>query len=264
VIAVDWFFYDAPIWFSLPTFVLLAVALSWGILLAVRPWVTRTAETNPDWDRVLGYAMQSYGILFGIVLALIAVSVYENYQRINGVVLDEASVIGALFRDFAGYPDALAEQLHEELRRYVQGVITIDWPLMQQNIIPAEGNNHVESMGRLLFEFEPISTGQQVLHTQTVDTFNDFLIARRARLDETKLALPPLLWVVLAIGAVLNALMISLVEARNLRIHLIMSGIIGVFVSLVVYTTASMDHPYAGFVSITPEAFENLLELLGS
>ena len=35
---------------------LLAVALSWGILLAVRPWVTRVAETNQDWDRVLGYA----------------------------------------------------------------------------------------------------------------------------------------------------------------------------------------------------------------
>jgi hypothetical protein len=263
VIAVDWFFYDAPMWFSLPTFVLLAVVLSLGILLAVRPWVTRAAEKNPDWDRVLGYAMQSYGLLFGVVLALIAVSVYENFERVNGVVLDEASVIGAMFRDFSGYPADVAEQLHEELRRYVQGVITTDWPLMQENIIPAEGNEHVESMGRLLFEFEPSSIGQQVLHTQTVDTFNDFLIARRARLDETKLALPPLLWAVLAIGALLNALMISLVEAKSLRIHLIMSGIIAVFVSLVIYTTASMDHPYAGIVSITPEAFENLAQLLG-
>ena len=260
--AVDWFFYDAPMWLSLPTFVLLAVALSLGILLAVRPWVTRTAESNPDWDRVLGYAMQSYGLLFGVVLALIAVSVYENYQRINGVVLDEASVIGALFRDFSGYPAEVADQLHEELRRYVQGVVAVEWPLMRENIMPAEANDQVEAMGRVLFAFEPVSTGQQVLHTQTVDTYNDFLIARRARLDETKLALPPLLWAVLAIGAVLNALMISLVEAKSLRIHLVMSGIIAVFVSLVVYTTASMDHPYAGIVSITPEAFESLLQRL--
>jgi hypothetical protein len=259
VSAVDWFFYDAPIWFSLPTFVLLAVGVSWAILLAVRPWVIRTAGTQTDWDRVLGYAMQSYGILFGIVLALIAVSVYENFQRVNAVVLDEASVLGALFRDVAGYPTPLAEQLQEELRRYVQGVITIDWPLMQQDIIPAEGNVHVDSVRDLLFGFDPVTTGQQAMHAQTIDTFNDFMITRRARLDETKLALPALMWVVLAVGAVLNALMISLVESKSLRIHLIMSGIIAIFVALVIYTTAGMDHPYAGYVSITPEAFENLL-----
>lgn len=257
--AVEWFFYDAPMWFSLPTFVLLAVGLSWGILLAVRPWVTRTAGMHADWDRVPGYAMQSYGILFGIVLALIAVSVYENFQRVNTVVLDEASVLGALFRDVAGYPAPLAEELQEELRRYVQAVITIDWPLMQQDLIPAEGDVHVDSVRDLLFAYDPLTAGQQAVHAQTIDTFNDFMVSRRARLDETKLALPALMWVVLAVGAVLNALMISLVEAKSLRIHLIMSGIIAIFVALVIYTTAGMDHPCAGYVSISPEAFENLL-----
>lgn len=259
---MEWFFYEAPIWFSLPTFVVLAVAASLGILLAVRPWVTRVAATNRDWDRVLGYAMQSYGILFGVVLALIAVSVYENFQRVNGVVLDEAGAVGTLFRDVSAYPAPLAEQLTEELRRYVQAVITVDWPLMQQDVIPAAGSPHVDSLRDLLFAYDPVTAGQQAFHQETVAAFNDFVDARRARLDEVRLALPPLLWAVLAVGGLLNALMISLVEARNLRIHLIMAGIIAVFVALVIYTTASMDHPYAGSVSISPEPFENLLDLL--
>jgi hypothetical protein len=263
VSAVGWFFYDAPMWFSLPSFVLVCVVVSLGILLLVRPWVSRTAASNRDWDRVLGYAMQSYGILFGIVLALIAVSVYENFQRVNELVLTEAASIGALYRDMAAYPGPLADEMVGELQRYIEGVIRVDWPLMQQNIIPAEGNTHVDSLRDLLFAFEPATIGQQMVHGETVAEFNDFLDARRARLDETRLALPPLLWAVLAVGALLNALMISLVEARNLRIHLIMAGIIAVFVSLVIYTTASMDHPYAGAVNIPPEAFENLLNLIG-
>jgi sugar phosphate permease len=71
-----------------------------------------------------------------------------------------------------------------------------------------------------------------------------------------------LLWVLIAIGGVLNALMISLVEARNLRIHLIMSGIIAIFVALLVFVTASLDHPYAGPVSVDPDGFAVLLEQL--
>ena len=97
-------------------------------------------------------------------------------------------------------------------------------------------------------------------HNQTVGLFFDFVEARRARLDETKLALPPLLWVLVAVGAALNALMLALVEARNLRVHLIMSGLIAVFVALLIFVTAAMDHPYSGFVSVPPEPFQNLLE----
>ena len=110
--------------------------------------------------------------------------------------------------------------------------------------------------------FEPTTAGQQNLHNQTLSQFFDFVEARRARLDETKLALPPLLWIVLAIGAVLNALMLALVEVRKLRVHLIMSGIIAIFVGLLIFVTASMDHPYAGYVSITPEPFQNLIDQL--
>ncbi len=259
---MEWFFYEAPMWFSLPTFVLLAVGVSVGVLLLVRPWVSRMSATHADWDRVLGYAMQSYGILFGVVLALIAVSVYENFQRVNSIVLEEAATIGVLARDVAAYPGSLADDLTAELRRYVEDVIRVDWPLMIDDVIPDEGSPHVDALRNLLFAFEPATAGQQVFHSQTVGSFNAFVAARRARLDEVKLALPPLLWAVLAVGALLNALMISLVEAKSLRIHLIMSGIIAVFVALVIYTTASLDHPYAGAVSIPPEPFVNLLDYL--
>ena len=39
-----------------------------------------------------------------------------------------------------------------------------------------------------------------------------------------------------------------------------MSGLIAVFVALLIFVTAAMDHPYSGFVSVPPEPFQNLLE----
>jgi hypothetical protein len=41
-----------------------------------------------------------------------------------------------------------------------------------------------------------------------------------------------------------------------------MSGLIAVFVALLIFVTASMDHPYSGPISISPEMFENLLDQL--
>ena len=49
--------WDLPIWIGLPLFVVLFVAASWAILLALRPWVKRASKDTVDWDRTLGYAM---------------------------------------------------------------------------------------------------------------------------------------------------------------------------------------------------------------
>jgi len=114
----------------------------------------------------------------------------------------------------------------------------------------------------LLLAFEPSTGGQEALHNQTIAQYFDFVELRRDRLDETRLALPVLLWVLLGVGAVLNALMLALVEARNLRIHLIISGIIAVFVGLLIFITAAMDHPYSGVIAVTPDAFSEVYEQL--
>ncbi len=251
-----------PIWVTMPSFVLLFLGVSWGILLLVRPWVRRAAADHEEWDRVLGYAMSSYGVFYGILLALIAISVYENFERVDAVVLDQVSSLGALYRGMSGYPEPLALELQGHVRDYTLSVISEDWPLQQQGIIPSEGNARVDHIQSLLLAFEPTSVGQQTLHNQILSEYFDFLEARRARLDETDLALPGVMWVVLGIGAVINAVMLALVEAKSLRVHLIMSGIIAVFVALLIFVTASMDHPYSGYVNISPEAFQNLVDQL--
>ncbi len=56
--------------------------------------------------------------------------------------------------------------------------------------------------------------------------------------------------------------MIGLVETHRLRIHLVMAGIIAVFVGLLIFTIASIDHPYAGAISVSSEPFADLFDQL--
>lgn len=260
----DWFFYHLPIWVSLPVFVVVFVALSWLILLGVRPWVQRaSAADSLQWDRVLGYAMSSYGIFYGILLGLIAVSVYENFQRINGEVLDEVEALATLYRNTDAFPAPIAQELSSLLATYTIDVVNVDWPSQANGVIPTAGDATVNQIQSALYGIQPTSLGENSIFAQTLQVWADFQQYRRGRLEETELVLPPLLWAVVAIGSVLNALMISLVEIRSLRVHLIMAGIIATFVALLIYTIASMDHAYAGPVSVDPEPFLDLyLEIM--
>jgi hypothetical protein len=257
---VHWFFYDLPTWVSMPTFMLVFLGLSWLILLGARPFVTRAAATNADWDRVLGYAMSSFGLFYGILLALIAVSVYENFQRVNGISLDEVATIATLFRNFGAYPGAFGTDLQQQLQDYTMNVVAVDWPLQEAGIEPTAGDASIDAMQSALFAFEPGTISEQTVHTQTLAVFDRFVDVRRDRIDETELSLPGLLWAVVAVGAFLNALMIGLVESKSRRIHLIMSGIIAIFVAMLIFTTATIDHPYAGAVSVTSEPYLDLYE----
>ena len=244
----------------MPVFILVFVGLSWLVLLGVRPFVTRAAALNRDWDRVLGYAMSSFGLFYGILLALIAVSVYENFMRVKAISLDEVSQIATLFRNFEAYPSSMGGALQSLLQQYTLDVVTVDWPLQEAGINPVAGDVQIDAMQQIIFTHEPSTLAAQTVHNQTIAVFDRFVDVRRDRIDETELALPGLLWAVVGVGAFLNALMIALVESKSRRIHLIMSGIIAVFVAMLIFTTATIDHPYSGAVSVTSEPYKDLYE----
>ncbi len=256
---VAWF-YDIPVWLSLPGFVILFVAGSMLVLLVLRPWVRRMAENPAEWDRILGYAISSYGLFYGILLALVAVSVYQNFTQVHDAVLGETSALAAPYRDVSGFPGKEAVSLQDSLRDYVHTVINRDWPLQAEDIVPNDSTLAINRFQLHLLDFDPTTSGDQALLTQTIAQFNDFVTARRSRVAETTLSLPGLLWGVLWVGAVINAVLLALIQVKRLTIHVVMAGLIAVYVGLLIYTTASLDHPYSGSVNIGPGEFELLLK----
>jgi hypothetical protein len=252
-------FYDLPAAVSLPMFVGGFVVVSLGILLVLRPVVTRLSGDREEWDRVLGYAIASFGLFYGILLALVAVSVYTNFTTVNAAVLTETSNLAALYRDVSGFAPDQALPMQDDLRHYVHVVITQDWPLQRQDIVPDDGNAAVESLQRHLLALEPRTQGDQQLLGQTIQQFNAFIAARRERVADAQLSLPSLLWGVLWTGAVINAIMLGLIQVRRLTIHVLMAGLIAVYVGLLIYEIASMDHPYSGTIAIEPDDFRLLL-----
>jgi uncharacterized Tic20 family protein len=72
--------------------------------------------------------------------------------------------------------------------------------------------------------FVPGDAREINVQAQTLQSFEAFVGQRRERVEVTDLGLPSILWTVLWVGALLNAILLSLIQVRNLRIHLIMAG----------------------------------------
>jgi Protein of unknown function (DUF4239) len=256
---VMWF-YQLPTWLTLPGFILLFVGASCGLLLAVRPWVRRVVERTLEWDRVMDHAITMYGVFYGITLALVAVSVFQNFIRVDQVVQDEVAALAAFYRSVSGFDQPTAGTLQDMLRAYTQHVISVDWPQQASGQTPTVGGREVDQIQVTLFSYQPTNPAQNALHEEAIGQFNDFVSARRYRINESRLALPALLWLLLWVGAAINQTLLALIEVKEVLVHLIIMALISLFVALLIYVTLQLDHPYYGAVTIDPTDFQVLLD----
>lgn len=256
---LSWF-YETSIWVTLPLFVGGFVVVSCLIVLALRPVVQRRVSDTKEWDRALAHVIGTFGVFFSILLALVAVSVYENFAHTRQVAIEEAGRVGALYRATTGLEDDLGDEMRQVLDEYMHTVIEVDFPDQALGVLPGASDTQVDEFERLLHTVEADTRTDQAEFEQALATFDEFIESRRARLDATALALPPLFWLVIWVGAAINAVLIAFIHVTNPRLHLLMAGMLALFIGLVIFVTADTDHPFAGAISIGPEAYERVLE----
>ena len=110
------------------------------------------------------------------------------------------------------------------------------------------GTAEVDQIQSLLFSYQPDTEAQSNLQAQAIGQFNDFVSARRYRINESQLALPALLWMLLWVGALINQILISLIEVKEVLVHIIIASLISLFVAMLIYVTLQLDHPFYGAV----------------
>ena len=256
---LDWF-YQTPIWITMPVFLIGFVVVSCLIVWGIRPLVVRLVNNAKEWDRALAHVIGTFGVFFGILLALVAVSVYENFAYARQTAIQEASQVGALYRATVGLPEQTGEPLRTALDDYMHAVVELDWPQQQRGVLPEASDGQVDEIDGLLRRIEAEPGSEQAVLSQVLSTFDEFIESRRERIDATALALPSLLWLVIWVGAAVNVVLLGFIDVRSRRLHLIMVGLLSLFIGLVIFVTADMDHPYAGAISVDSGAYERVLE----
>lgn len=238
-----------------------AVAICWLGIVTLRPVVKSLVQRQPGLNETVGDFLQYFGVIYGLLLGLLAVATYQNLSDAEKTVGNEAAALGALYRDVSAYPEPARSEVQALIRDYTRYVIDEAWPLQQKGIVPAGAVMKAASIFERLSAFEPQSKSQEALHQETLRQFNTFFHHRRERLHSVTFSIPPVLWYTVAIGALLNMLLMWLFDLR-LGIHLLLGGVLSFFLATMITLILLMDQPFRGAVSVSPDAFELIYKQL--
>jgi hypothetical protein len=253
--------YDIPTWPMVGMFCVFFVGVTWLGIIFVRPILRAILGRHAGLNDSVGYLLGAHGVYLGVLLGLLAVSAYQNYTNVEGIVTNETTKLAGLYRDVDSYPEPDRTKLTSILKVYTEFVIKEAWPLQKKGLIPTKGTIIVNEFQKELMKFEPTTIGQQILHTEAIHQFNAFTEARRARLQSVTTGLPAILWAVVLIGAAVAIFLMWILDMKLVS-HFVLSGVVSFYLATLIALVAAMDNPFLGEVSVSSDAFQLVLDTL--
>jgi hypothetical protein len=252
---MDWFFrLPLPVLFAGIVGGFVMVTLVLAILLGrLREESHRQHPRTPEQAAYFGTQIW---LVYSLVLSLVAVGAWSEYQGASEKVSREVSTLEVIQRRAELYPEPTRTELDTAVRDYARAVAEGEWPQQRAGRHPSAAKHKFSRIHGILNTFEPERLSRQMMHAETLREASAASEARRARVHASHNSLPGVVWVAMLVGAVLalsGATFFVHVDHRGLRVVLI--GIMAAFVGLVVFTTAALDHPFEGEVTPSEEGF---------
>ncbi|MEQ5795419.1 DUF4239 domain-containing protein [Paracoccus sp. NFXS7] len=251
------FLYDIPLRDLAFYFSLAAVLSIFVGMLVLKPILRLLIGSGPDLNEAITHGTAGFNLFYGLLLGLLTVSAYQNNERVNEAVLNEATVLGALYSDINGYPEPVRSETKAMMRDYVLFTLYKDWPAHAQGSYLDGGGNRVNAMRQKLSGFEPTSAGQEILHAQMLSAFQEFTRARQLRLNGVYTEIPNVLWYAVLVGAAINILLIVLLRMRPVR-QFVLGTITAFFLGVILFVIVALDDPLRGEAAIQPDPLERL------
>jgi hypothetical protein len=208
---------------------------------------------------VAGFIYAVLGVVYAVLLGLMVVAVWEDWNMALRTVDDEASALAEIFWLADRMPESEGHHIQELARSYARVVVNEEWPLMEQEKSSPRAWALISSIRASLQSFDPSTPAQQVLYEQGFERMRDLADARRDRMLEAKNGLPAILWVVLILGGIVVVSFTYLFGLDSTLVHVFMVAALALIIALVLFTVAALNFPFKGDITIGPEAMEQIL-----
>ena len=245
--------YDHPIWLSGAVVIALAVFISWiGLAIAARIWPHDIRVNHND---VAGFIIAIVGVVYAVLLAFIAVAVWQNYDAVNSAVDREASLISNLYRDAIALPEPARSALRADLDQYLTTVIEIEWPVQRAGHAKKRGWRPLNHFHAELAKAETDKPHGGIVLAEMLRALNNLYDARRTRLLSGQGGLNGFIWTILLIGGAITIAFSYFFGVRSLRVHFAMTGMLAASLALVFVLMIALDKPFRGSLGIEPTPY---------
>jgi Protein of unknown function (DUF4239) len=236
-----------------------------GLMLVQRLVPVDSRRPHND---VAGFIYAALGVIYAVLLALVVIAVWGEYDAASETVEQEANSVAEIFWLAHRLPEREGSHIQELARSYAQEVVDKEYPLMEQGRTPLmtsqegtpAGWTLIDEIRANLQDFQPRTPADEQLYAEGLDQVQRLADARRMRLVAAEEGVPAVLWSVLIFGGMAVVGFTYLFGLENTWAHRLMVVTLAAVIGLVLFTIGAMEHPFSGGARIGTGAFDLILE----
>ena len=226
------------------------------------------ATSRQRHNDVAGFIYAALGVIYAVLIALVVIAVWEEYDAASVTVEQEANALAEIFWLGNRLPEPEGSHIQELARSYAEEVSHKEWPLMEQGQAPLmtqmeqtpTGWTLIDEIRASLQEVQPRTQADEQLYAEGLDQIQRLADARRMRLVAAEEGVPAVLWSVLIFGGVAAIGFTYLFGLANTWAHRLMVLTLAAVIGLVLFTIGAMEHPFSGGARIGAGTFDLILE----
>jgi len=195
------------------------------------------------------------GVLYAVLLAFIAIATWESFSRASDIVENESDFAGGIYLDTQGLPPAKGQPIRDAIARYVNVVISEEWPVQRAGKTPDQGWKPLRELNTAIATIQPQNLGEAVIQAELLQTWNRLYVTRSSRLSAVQGHVPDVVWWIVFFGAAITTGYTYFFGYQNFAMHMAMTGTLAATLALVVVLIVALDYPFRGEISVTPDPF---------
>ncbi|HXO16755.1 MAG TPA: hypothetical protein VN909_01165 [Candidatus Dormibacteraeota bacterium] len=229
-------------------------ALAIGYL--VEKFTSREVRTAHN-DRA-GFILAVIGVIYAVLLAFVAIGVWERFQQAEMRTYDEAGSLATVYRDAGSFAGKV--RLRAAIRAYALSVIDDEWPRMHRGDGSPPSNPLLEDASRDIRALPVPSARLSNIQGQMLSAIDTALMDRQTRLTVDSSGINVIMWVALVAGALVTISFTYLFGFDKTIMQELMIGGLSFLIALVLFLIVALDYPFRGSIAVPPEAFRALIE----
>ena len=254
-----YFLTSQPLWISGAIVVGLGTLLSMLGPAVVRRFVTFERLTANN--EIAGFKYAVLGVLYAVLLAFAIIVVWQKFSEAEASVVQEAGAVTTIYRLSEGMGEKPGSDIRAAVTTYLKAAIYDDWPAMDREIPGASpaARKALNAIYATLLSPDVAQNAGNAVESEILYQLDQVTQARRARLIAAEGAVPGVIWTVLFGGAVVTIAFTFFFGTRNLRVQIMMTGLLALIIFGELWTIVTIDRPFTGPVKVEPSPLAYVL-----
>jgi hypothetical protein len=198
--------------------------------------------------------------IYAVLIAFVIVQGWNDLQTAQSYVDAQATALTQIRQNSFVLNPGDAKQVDVALNRYARSVLRHDFPTMEKDGRRSPATTvALEHLFRTVRNADPRGRDQQDFYGQTVQQLDRLVQARQSSVTASDGSLPPPLYVLLGVGAVVVVGLACTLESEQRRSHLLIVCSIAIIISFMLALVVGFDHPFSGDISVTDRPIREFL-----